>query len=269
MVEAKGKGTLVVERLDVKGERQQIELNGSQAKGKFYDFAGVNRALTPGGIYAATFGAIEDRVPGRSAGQARRNADRRPPDPPRLDLAAPLNARRVIRDAIAAAAIALACAGVAVSPALDRLHGLSLDLLTALRWEMFGNRHNPATSPTVVVAIDEESYRAAALQGHADHDLDRRDRPRAQRRRRGRRQGGRLRHRHSQLDRAVGNPVRRRHARRAGARLRPRLPARAGERRAPGKVVLGEQLRGNDPIRPSPGQRIAVRQQQNIRPLNA
>src|SRR5438477_7029311 len=36
----------------------------------------------------------------------------------------------------------------------------------------------------------------------------------------------------------------------------------------PGKLVLGEQLRGNDPIRPSPGQRIAVKQQQNIRPLN-
>jgi hypothetical protein len=57
IVEAKGKGTLVVERLDVKGERQQIELNGSQAKGKFYDFASVNRALTPGGIYSASFGA--------------------------------------------------------------------------------------------------------------------------------------------------------------------------------------------------------------------
>ena len=37
---------------------------------------------------------------------------------------------------------------------------------------------------------------------------------------------------------------------------------------ASGKVVLGESLRGNQPIRPSPGQRIAVRQQQNIRPLN-
>ena len=56
MVEAKGKGTLVVERLDVKGERQQIELTGSQQKGKFYDFAGANRALTPGGIYSASFG---------------------------------------------------------------------------------------------------------------------------------------------------------------------------------------------------------------------
>ena len=56
MVEAKGKGTLVFERLDVKGERQQIELNGSQQKGKFYDFASANRTLTPGGVYSASFG---------------------------------------------------------------------------------------------------------------------------------------------------------------------------------------------------------------------
>lgn len=57
VVEAKGKGTLVVERLDIKGERQQIELTGSQAKGKFYDFAGSNKSLAAGGTYAATFGA--------------------------------------------------------------------------------------------------------------------------------------------------------------------------------------------------------------------
>ena len=37
---------------------------------------------------------------------------------------------------------------------------------------------------------------------------------------------------------------------------------------ANGKVVLGEILGGNQPVRPSPGQRVAVRQQQNIRPLN-
>ena len=37
---------------------------------------------------------------------------------------------------------------------------------------------------------------------------------------------------------------------------------------ATGKVVLGEILGGDQPIMPSPGQRIAVRQQQNIRPLN-
>jgi hypothetical protein len=56
IVEANGKGTLVVERLDVKGERQQIELNGSQPKGKFYDFASANKTLAPGGVYSATFG---------------------------------------------------------------------------------------------------------------------------------------------------------------------------------------------------------------------
>jgi len=55
LFEVKGKGTLVVDRLDVKGERQQIEISGTQLKGRFYDFAGANRALTPGGIYAATF----------------------------------------------------------------------------------------------------------------------------------------------------------------------------------------------------------------------
>jgi len=33
-------------------------------------------------------------------------------------------------------------------------------------------------------------------------------------------------------------------------------------------VVLGEVLRSDGAIGPSPGQRIAVRQQQNIRPLN-
>ena len=269
MVEAKGKGTLVVERLDVKGERQQIELNGSQPKGKFYDFASVNRALTPGGIYSASFGTIEDRVPGRCEGQARRDADRRPPDPPRLDPAAALNARRVIRDAIAAAAIALACAGIAVSPALDRLHGLSLDILTALRFEMFGNRYNPATSPTVVVAIDEESYRAAPFKGSPTMTWTG--------------EIGRVLNAVVEggakvvgFDMVIPNSIEQSEIPFGDGmlgekrpRLRPRFPARAGERRpTPGKVVLGEQLRGNDPIRPSPGQRIAVRQQQNIRPLN-
>jgi hypothetical protein len=55
--EAKGRGTLAVERLDRPGERQQVELDGRQLKGRFYDFAGASRPLTPGGTYAATFGA--------------------------------------------------------------------------------------------------------------------------------------------------------------------------------------------------------------------
>jgi hypothetical protein len=54
--EATGRGTLAVERLDQAGERQQVELNGRQFKGRFYDFAGTAHPLTPGGTYAATFG---------------------------------------------------------------------------------------------------------------------------------------------------------------------------------------------------------------------
>jgi len=55
LVEAKGKGTLVFDRLDQKGERQQFELTGNQLKGRFYDLAGTGKSLTPGGTYAATF----------------------------------------------------------------------------------------------------------------------------------------------------------------------------------------------------------------------
>lgn len=57
LVQATGRGTLLVERLDVPGERQQIELDGKQPKGKFYDFAATNKALSPGGIYSVKFGS--------------------------------------------------------------------------------------------------------------------------------------------------------------------------------------------------------------------
>ena len=55
LVEAKGRGTLVFERLDQKGERQQFDLTGNQLKGRFYDLAGTSKLLTPGATYAATF----------------------------------------------------------------------------------------------------------------------------------------------------------------------------------------------------------------------
>ena len=77
-VEAKGRGTLVVRRLDLAGERQQIELGGTQLKGKFVDFAGENVALVPGGLYAATFKSSEIVFRVDAAGQAWRDADRRP-----------------------------------------------------------------------------------------------------------------------------------------------------------------------------------------------
>ena len=52
---AAGRGTLVLERLDEPGERQKIEIGGNQIKGRFFDFAGSNRQLTPGGTYLARF----------------------------------------------------------------------------------------------------------------------------------------------------------------------------------------------------------------------
>ncbi|NOJ38820.1 hypothetical protein [Bradyrhizobium australiense] len=55
LVEAKGRGKLIIRRLDVAGERQQIDLGGTQLKGRFVDFASENVALAPGGLYAASF----------------------------------------------------------------------------------------------------------------------------------------------------------------------------------------------------------------------
>lgn len=55
LVEAKGRGTLTVRRLDLLGERQEVNLGGTQLKGRFFDFASENVALVPGGLYAATF----------------------------------------------------------------------------------------------------------------------------------------------------------------------------------------------------------------------
>src|SRR4051812_11146225 len=55
LVEAKGRGKLTIRRLDVPGERQEINLGGTQLKGRFVDFASENVALVPGGLYSATF----------------------------------------------------------------------------------------------------------------------------------------------------------------------------------------------------------------------
>ena len=66
---------------------------------------------------------------------------------------------------MAVAAIALVCAAVSVSPVARPIRGLSLDILTALRWEVFGRRQDPAASPTVVIAMDEESLRTAPFKG--------------------------------------------------------------------------------------------------------
>ena len=179
-----------------------------------------------------------------------------------------MNIGRTTRDAAAIAAIALICAAVSVAPPLKVAHGWSIDILTALRWEMFGKRHDPASSPAVVVAIDEESYRAAPFKGSPTLTWT------------------------NEIGRVLGAIVE------GGAKVvgfdiviptsleqseipfgdgtlgdkvhgfdRDFLRALASASSA-GKVVLGEVLLDDQPIRPSQGQRIAVRQQQDIRPLN-
>jgi adenylate cyclase len=179
-----------------------------------------------------------------------------------------LNIGRSTRDAAAIAAIALICAAVSVAPPLKVAHGWSIDILTALRWEIFGKRHDPASSPAVVVAIDEESYRAAPFKGSPTLTWT------------------------NEIGHVLGAIVE------GGAKVvgfdiviptsleqskipfgdgslgdkvrgfdRDFLRALASASSA-GKVVLGEVLLDDQPIRPSQGQRIAVRQQQDIRPLN-
>src|SRR5262245_39572673 len=70
-----------------------------------------------------------------------------------------------LRAALAALLIAGATALVAASPALDLFHGRSIDVLTAIRWRVFGHMHKPADSPTVAVVFDEETFRTPPFEG--------------------------------------------------------------------------------------------------------
>jgi adenylate cyclase len=172
------------------------------------------------------------------------------------------------RDTLAVVVIALVCAAASVSPVVKPIHGLSLDILTAARWEIFGRRHDPTVSPAIVVAIDSESERAAPFRGSPMLTWT------------------------GEMGRVLGAIVD------GGAKVvgfDMVIPASIELSEIPfgegvlgeklkgfdrdfmralatastsGKIVLGEILQGEQPIRPSAGQRIAVRQQQNIRPLN-
>jgi adenylate cyclase len=174
-----------------------------------------------------------------------------------------------IRDALALIAVALICGVIAASPATGFLHGLSLDLLTTLRWHAFGVRHDPAAAPAVVVAIDEETYRSPPFGGsptvtwtrEIGHVLNAIV------------EGGAkvvgfdiiFAGSIEQSEIPFGEEM-------LGARLRgfdrDFLRALASAARD-GKVVLGEVQHRDEPIRPAPGQRIAVGHQRNIRALNA
>jgi adenylate cyclase len=173
------------------------------------------------------------------------------------------------REIFAAGIIALTAGLIVASPVFDRIRGVSLDILTALRWQAFGVRHDPAASPSVVVAIDEESYHTPPFDGTPTIAWTR--------------EIGRVLSaivdggakvvgfdivfptsiEQSEIpfgDETFGSRVR------GFDRDFLRALALAA---LSDKVVLGQFQRGDKPIRPSAAQLIAVGQQRNVRALNA
>src|SRR5260221_1125162 len=176
--------------------------------------------------------------------------------------------RVIRRDAVAIILVALTCGIFSVLPPFHFIHGWSIDALTALRWEVFGTRRDPGSAPVVVIAPDEETSETPPFQGSptltwtteigrvlsavidggakvVGFDIVF---PRSI----------------EQSELPFGDDL-------LGARMRgfDRAFLRSlATGSSAGRVVLGEVLSGDRSIRPSPGQRIAVGQQKNIRPLN-
>jgi hypothetical protein len=60
VVEVKGGGHLVIERIDQPGEKIEVNIADRQLmRGAFYDFAKADKALAAGGLYRASVGANE------------------------------------------------------------------------------------------------------------------------------------------------------------------------------------------------------------------
>jgi adenylate cyclase len=173
--------------------------------------------------------------------------------------------RVIRRDAVAIILVALTCGIFSVLPPFKFIHGWSVDALTALRWEVFGTRRDPGSAPVVVIALDEETSETPPFQGSptltwtteigrvlsavidggakvVGFDIVF---PRSI----------------EQSELPFGDDL-------LGARMRgfDRAFLRSlAKGSVAGKVVLGEILGGDGP---SPGQRIAVGRQKNIRALN-
>ena len=173
--------------------------------------------------------------------------------------------RGIRRDAVAIILVAIASGLVSAFPPFSLAHGGSIDALTALRWEFFGARRDSASTPVAVIAIDEETYRTPPFKGSPTLTWTT--------------EIGRVLNAVidggakvvsfdivfptsiEQSEIPFGDDL-------LGARMRgfDRAFLRSlATGSSAGKVVLGETLRGD---RPSPGQRIAVGQQKNIRALN-
>jgi serine phosphatase RsbU (regulator of sigma subunit)/CHASE2 domain-containing sensor protein len=173
-----------------------------------------------------------------------------------------------LRAAAAGVLIALAAGLLAASPALDGLRGFSIDLLTMLRWRAFGDAHLSASSPAVVLALDEETFRTPPFEGSPSVTwtpeigrvltaiID---------------AGAKVVGFDIVFPTSIEQSAVPFGDETLGARLRgfdrDYLRALALGARA-GKVVLGEVQHQADPVLPSPGQRAAVGFGRNIRALN-
>jgi class 3 adenylate cyclase len=176
--------------------------------------------------------------------------------------------RLVRRDAVAVLLVALLCGLMTAMPPFGQVHGWSIDILTALRWQMFGARRDAASAPVAVIAIDEETHNTPPF----DHSPTSTWTTEVGRVLSAVLDGGArvagfdvvFATSIEQSEIPFGDDI-------LGAKLRgfdrPFLRSLASGAAA-GKVVLGEVLRDDGAIGPAAGQRIAVRQQQNIRPLN-
>jgi serine phosphatase RsbU (regulator of sigma subunit) len=174
-----------------------------------------------------------------------------------------------LRAAAAGVLISLFAALVAASPLFDLWRGFSTDVLTTLRWHIFGNRYAPASSPTVVVALDEETFRTPPFEGSPSVTWT----PEIGRVLSAVIEGGAkvvgfdiiFPTSIEQSEISFGDES-------LGARLhgfdRDYLRALALGARS-GKVVLGTAQHQDKPVQPSPGQRAAVGFGRNIRALNA
>lgn len=58
VIDLKGGGKLIIERLDQPGEKHEVTIGGQQLlRGSFYDFAKADKSLVAGGVYRASAGS--------------------------------------------------------------------------------------------------------------------------------------------------------------------------------------------------------------------
>jgi adenylate cyclase len=165
-------------------------------------------------------------------------------------------------------AIALATGALSASPPFGFLRGLSLDALTGLRWRLFDNRHSPSESPTVVIALDRDSYNAHPFDGTPTvmwtREIGRVITAVAD-------GGAKVVGFDVIFPTSIEQSAVLTDGETVGSRMRGfdrdflRALATAARQN---KLVLGEVQHGDDLILPAPGQRAAVGQQGNIRSLN-